>query len=121
MSDETLYGRLGGEESIAAVVDAFYDRVLADETVAHFFDDVDMQRQRAHQTQFLSSVAGGPVEYTGEEMHAAHDHLEIEPIHFDAIAGHLEATLREFDVAERDREAVLEAFGSYEDEIVAVA
>lgn len=47
---ETLYDRLGGRDAIAAVVDRFYDRMLADETVAHFFEDVDMQRQRAHQT-----------------------------------------------------------------------
>lgn len=56
---ETLYERLGGEDAIAAVVDEFYDRVVADEQVAYYFEDVDMQQQRAHQTQFISSVAGG--------------------------------------------------------------
>ena len=118
---ETLYERLGGEESIAAVVDRFYDRVLADEQVAYYFDDTDMQAQRAHQTQFISSVTGGPVEYTGEEMEAAHEGMGITPADFRAIATHLDETLAEFDVADEDREAVLEEVASYRDAIITAA
>ncbi|WP_306054938.1 group I truncated hemoglobin [Natronococcus wangiae] len=113
MSD-TLYDRLGGWDAIAAVVDRFYERMLEDDRVAHFFEDIDVQRQRAHQTQFLSAVAGGPVDYTGRDMEAAHAHLDIGRTEFDVVATHLE----EFDVDERDREAVLSEFGSYEDAIV---
>ena len=120
MSD-TLYERLGGTDGIEAVVDEFYDRVVADEQVAYYFDDVDMQQQRAHQTQFISSVAGGPVEYTGDDMKTAHDHLGITPSEFEAIAGHLEDALVEFDVDEDDRQAVLEAVASYQDAIVTAA
>ena len=115
---ETLYERLGGEDAIATVVDRFYERVLADETLAHFFEDVDMQKQRAHQTQFLSAVAGGPVDYAGRDMTTAHDHLEIGPDHFEAIATHLEETLESVGVEAADREAVISAFDSYEDAIV---
>lgn len=115
---DTLYERLGGEDAIAAVVDEFYDRVVADEQVAHYFEDVDMQAQRAHQAQFISSVTGGPVEYSGAEMAAAHAHLDITPADFRAIAAHLEAALVEFDVDEEDREAVLEEIASYRDDIV---
>ncbi|MCU4741250.1 group 1 truncated hemoglobin [Halobacteria archaeon AArc-m2/3/4] len=121
MSEQTLYERLGGEDAIAAVVDRFYERVLADDQLAGFFEDVDMQRQRAHQTQFLSAVAGGPVDYTGKDMQTVHADLEIRQSDFDAIATHLEETLVEFDVDDDDREAVLEAFGSYEDAIVMAA
>ncbi len=114
----TLYERLGGEDSIAAVVDSFYERVLADERVAHFFEDTDMQKQRAHQTQFLSSIAGGPVTYTGTEMDEAHEHLDIHQEHFDAIAELLEETMVEFEIDESDRNEVLEAFAQYEDAVV---
>ncbi len=115
---ETLYDRLGGEDAIAAVVDRFYERVIADEQVAHYFDDVDMQKQRAHQAQFISAVAGGPVDYSGEDMEAAHDDLGITKPDFDAIVAHLEASLEEFDVPADDRTAVLDAVGQYEDDIV---
>ncbi|WP_247003596.1 group I truncated hemoglobin [Halosolutus gelatinilyticus] len=118
---ETLYDRLGGEDAIAAVVDRFYGRLLEDDRVAHFFEDLDMQDQRAHQTQFLSSVADGPVEYSGADMESAHEHLEITPSDFDVIATHLEETLVEFDVDEADRAAVMEAVAGYEDDIVTAA
>ncbi len=114
----TLYDRLGGQEAIGAVVDEFYDRVLADDQLVHYFDDVDMTKQRAHQTQFLSAVAGGPVEYDGDDMRTAHEHLEINRADFGAIATHLEAALESFDVDREDIDAVLEAVGSYEDDIV---
>ncbi|ELZ45740.1 globin [Halorubrum distributum JCM 9100] len=45
MSNETLYERLGGEPAIGAIVSEFYDRVLADDRVNHYFDDVDMADQ----------------------------------------------------------------------------
>ncbi|MFC4436187.1 MULTISPECIES: group I truncated hemoglobin [Natrialbaceae] len=117
MSD-TLYDRLGGRDAIAAVVDRFYERMLEDERVAHFFEDIDVQRQRAHQTQFLSAVAGGPVDYAGRDMETAHAHLEITRAEFAVVATHLEETLEEFGVEEGDREAVLSAFGDYEEAIV---
>ena len=74
-NDGTLYERLGGNEAIASVVDEFYDRMLDDERIAGFFENVDMASQRAHQTQFLSSVTGGPVEYSGADMREAHEVL----------------------------------------------
>ena len=120
MSD-TLFERLGGKDGIEAVVDEFYDRVVADDQVAHYFEDVDMQQQRAHQAQFISSVAGGPVEYSGDDMKTAHEHLGITPSEFEAIAGHLEDALVAFDVDEDDRQAVLEAVASYQDDIVTAA
>ena len=118
---QTLYERLGGETAIAAVVDDFYERVLADERLAHFFAETDMEKQRAHQTQFLSAVAGGPVEYTGEDMAAVHARLEIDDADVDAIATRLEETLVAFDVDERDRADVLEAFESYREPVVSAS
>ena len=118
MSNETLYDRLGGEPAIGAVVDEFYDRVLADESVAHQFDDVDMSDQRSHQTKFISAVAGGPIQYEGDDMETAHEGLSITDAEFDAIAGHLDDALREFDVDDDDREAVLEAIEGFRDDVV---
>lgn len=120
MQDDTLYGRLGGRDAIEAVVDTFYDRVLADEDLRPFFEDVDMTAQRAHQTKFLSAVTGGPVAYDGADMAAAHDHLRIDHASFDAIAGHLDAALERHDVPEDDRTAVLDAVESYRDDVVTV-
>lgn len=63
-------------------------------------------------------MTGGPVEYTGEEMHAAHEGMGITEEEFDAIAGHLDDAFIEFDVSVEDRNAVLAEIASYEEDIV---
>lgn len=117
-TENTLYGRLGGREQIATVVDDFYDRVLSDDRLAGFFEEMDMTAQRAHMTQFLSSVAGGPVEYTGEEMRAAHEPLDLEQEHFDAVATHLEDSLRNCGVSEEEVDAVMAEVAAFEDDVL---
>ncbi len=118
MTDTTLYDRLGGEPAIGAVVTEFYDRVLDDDRVAHHFSDTDMAEQRAHQTQFLSAVTGGPLQYEGADMGTAHEGMGITDGEFDAIATHLDDALAAFDVDDEDREAVLAAVESYRESIV---
>jgi len=60
MSETSLYDKFGGEEVISKVVDEFYVRVLADESIHSFFAHTDMERQRMHQTKFISFALGGP-------------------------------------------------------------
>jgi hemoglobin len=96
------------------VVDTFYDRVLADDEINGHFEGMAMDDLRAHQTAFLSAVAGGPDEYSGKEMRAAHANLDLDESDFAAVAGHLGAALAAHGVRETDREAVLETVRSLE-------
>ena len=64
-----------GSRGLDAAVDVFYRKVLSDDRVSHFFDDVDMDRQIAKQKAFLTIIFGGPVAYTGKDMRAGHAHL----------------------------------------------
>jgi len=98
---EALYDRLGGEAAVAAAVDIFYRKVLADSTISGFFDNTDMDEQRAKQKSFLSMVFGGPKGYSGKDLREAHAPLMekgLTDTHFDAVANHLDATLRELSV-----------------------
>ena len=99
----SLYERLGGEAAVNAAVDIFYRKVLADSSISDFFDTTDMEEQRNKQKAFLSMVFGGPDEYSGKDMREAHAPLVekgLNDSHFDAVAGHLDATLRELGVAD---------------------
>ncbi len=103
----SLYDRLGGAFAIRSVTEAFYRKVLADDLLASYFDDVDMDRQLAKQTAFLTMALGGPNEYTGRDLRAAHAGLSgLGNQHFDGVVRHLAATLREFGVSEADIAAV---------------
>jgi hemoglobin len=114
----TLYERLGGGDAIEAVVDEFYEAVLADPQLAPYFEDVDVTRQRAHQTAFIAAVTGGPGTYDGDDMREAHAHLDLSAADFAAVAGHLNDALAECGVADDDRETVMSEVASLEPAIL---
>jgi hemoglobin len=100
---ESLFEQLGGFPAVDAAVDIFYRRVLADPRISSFFEDTDMDAQREKQKAFLSMVFGGPHEYKGKDLRTAHAKLVergLDDSHFDAVAEHLDATLRRLDVPE---------------------
>jgi hemoglobin len=118
---DSLYKRLGGAPAIKAAVDVFYGKVLADERIRHFFDGVDMDRQRAKQRGFLTMVTGGPNGYSGKDMREGHKHLVargLDDSHVDAVVENLAATLRELGVSEDDIAAVGTLANSVRDDVL---
>ncbi|WP_216827336.1 group I truncated hemoglobin [Alkalihalobacterium elongatum] len=116
---QTLYEKVGGEDTIAKVVDYFYNElVLKDDTVNHFFKDTDMEKQRLHQTKFISYALGGPNTYSGQSMAKAHEGMNIQPEHFNAIAKHLHDALAHFGVSEADIDEALSKVASLRDDIM---
>ena len=89
----SLYEELGGRAAIAAVVEEFYARVIADPTLAPMFAGTDLDRLRRHQAAFLVAALGGPNEYRGRGMRQAHTGLNITAAQFGAVAGHLSDAL----------------------------
>lgn len=117
--EQTLYEKIGGQEAIAKVVDYFYSElVLKDEKVKHFFENTDMEKQRLHQTKFISFALGGPNQYSGESMAKAHEGMNLQPEHFNAIAHHLHDALAHFGVSEKDIDQALTKVESLRDDIL---
>jgi hemoglobin len=94
----TIYDAIGGPTAVAAAVDDFYARVLADPSLAPFFTDIDLSRLRSHQRAFIAAAIGGPEIYAGRDMGAAHAGLGITDADFDAVVGHLVDTLASLGV-----------------------
>jgi hemoglobin len=118
MGETSLYDEIGGRDAVEAVVDDFYDRVLDDDRLAGYFEGVAMGDLRAHQVAFVSAVAGGPAEYTGEDMRTAHAHLDIDDGDFDAVADHLEIALRENGLRGDHVAAIMREVAALRDPIV---
>lgn len=99
----SLYEKLGGAAAVDLAVDKFYDKVLADDRIRHFFANTDMARQRQHQKAFLTLAFGGANHYSGKGMREAHAplvaRLGLNESHFDAVVENLAATLGELGVA----------------------
>jgi hemoglobin len=115
---KTLYEELGGQQAIERIVDDFYKRVLADDTISHFFAHTDMEKQRRHQTDFISYALGGPKHYTGHSMEKAHAGLNLQPEHFDAIVKHLREALAAYGVSPKDLNAVLGHVASLKEDVL---
>lgn len=117
--EQSLYEKVGGEEAIAKVVDYFYSElVLKDPTVNQFFEETDMEKQRQHQTKFISFALGGPKQYSGQSMAKAHEGMNLQPEHFNAIVKHLHDALAHFGVNESDIDTALTKVASLRDDII---
>ena len=80
----TLYDWAGGREPIGRMLNAFYDRVEADELLAPVFDGAVSAAHREAVTAWWSEVFGGPADYTArhggyENMLARHRGLGDHP------------------------------------------
>ena len=98
---DNLFEKIGGDAAVNAAVDIFYRKVLADDRINMFFEDVDMEKQAAKQKAFLTVAFGGPNNYSGKDMRDGHAHLVergLNDSHFDAVMEHLGATLKELNV-----------------------
>ena len=106
----TLFDKLGGKAAVDLAVDKFYEKVLSDERIKHFFEGIDMVKQRAHQKAFLTYAFGGTSQYDGRYMREAHQDLVekrgLSGEHFDAVAENLLEALKEMGISQELRNEV---------------
>lgn len=99
----SLFGRIGGEDAIMAAVSLFYEKVLADASLAPFFAGLDMPKLVDKQVAFMTMAFGGPHSYTGRDLALAHAPLVargLSDLHFDKVAECLRSSLQELEVSE---------------------
>jgi len=116
---QSLFERIGGMPAVNAAVDIFYQKVLADDSIKHFFAHIDMTKQRGKLKAFLAYAFGAPLNYTGKSMHDAHAYMQLTEAHFNAVAGHLVATLQELNVPQNLIDEVVAIALSVKGDIVA--
>ncbi len=101
IKDGSLYERIGGQRAIDAAVDIFYDKILKDNRIKHFFDEVDTERLRNKQKAYLTFAFGGESQYNGNPLGEAHQmavESGLSDEHFDAFIEILGETLHELNV-----------------------
>jgi hemoglobin len=115
-----LYERLGGIESIAAVVEDFRDRVAKDDRINQKFAKTDLVRLRQMLIDQICEAAGGPCKYTGRSMKEAHAGMKVTTREFDALVQDLVATLNHFKVGKSEQDEILDVLGPLQTDIVEV-
>lgn len=111
---ENLYELIGGQKTVTAAIDRFYEKVLADENLRSFFKESDMAHLRSRQVMFVSMLLGGTV-YTGKDISRAHaavrDH-GLSDAQFDLFLAHFRAALEEVGVEPENAAKVIEPLES---------
>jgi hemoglobin len=117
--EKSLYQQLGGKAAIDAAVEAFYVKVLADDRIKHFFEDINMNKQRRKQKEFLYAALGGPIPWTGKDLRKAHSHIPgLNESHFNAVAEDLQQTLEDLKVKKEVINQVMAAVGSLKADVL---
>ncbi|HKE04355.1 MAG TPA: group 1 truncated hemoglobin, partial [Blastocatellia bacterium] len=114
----SLYDRLGGMAAISAVVDDFAATVLADTRINKKFAKTDAPRLLANLKDFVCNATGGPCQYNGLSMKAAHEHMRVTGGEFNALVEDLVKSLDKFNVGEREKSDLLGALAGLKGDIV---
>ncbi len=123
-AEPTLYERLGGVYSIAAVVDDFIERLLINDTlianpaIAEARDSVPKAGLKYRVTELVCEATGGPCKYTGRSMKDSHAHLNISEQQWQAMSTDFKATLDAFNVPDAEQEELFAIVESTKGDIV---
>jgi len=121
---KSLYDRLGGAYAIAAVVDAFIEKLLVNDTlnanpaISEARARVPKAGLKFQVTALVCQVTGGPQMYTGRSMKDAHRHLHITEAEWDAMVHDFVAVLDQFKVPKAEQAELLTIVGSTRGDIV---
>jgi hemoglobin len=118
--EKTLYERLGALDAITAVVEAFRDRVAADDRINLKFARTDLERLKKMLIDQVCEATGGPCHYNGRSMKQAHAGMKVTTGEFNALVEDLVATLNQFNVPKAEQNELLEILGPLKSEIVEV-
>lgn len=120
----SLYDRLGGAYTIAGVIDDFIDRlfidpiITANKKVAAEIGRINKAGLKYLLTEMVCEESGGPQKYTGRSMKESHEHMNITEAEWLAMVKDFLATLKKFNVLEKEQNELLAIVGSTKKDIV---
>lgn len=102
MEKKSLYERIGGHPTLEKVHQSFYDKVYAHPWLSKFFAGTERKFIEGQQTDFMSSVMGGPENYYRKRPQEAHRHMMITEELFELRSSLLRDALKECNVPEAE-------------------
>ena len=114
----SLYQRLGGKESITAVVDTFVGKVGAGKRINGFFASTDLAKLKMHLVNQICEASGGPCKYTGRTMKQTHAGMGVTDAAFGALVEDLVSALDHHKVGKTEKDELLAVLGPMKGDIV---
>jgi hemoglobin len=103
----SLYERLGGSDGIRAIAKDLVALHLRNPRIAPRFAASDAARVEDAAATFFISGTGGPNEYRGKDMRAAHRGMNIDAAELVAVLDDALEALRRNRIPQREQEEVL--------------
>jgi hemoglobin len=101
MQDPSLYERIGGQQTIAAVVDDAIATLAADTRINRRFRNASLPDLRRQLVELACLRTGGPCVYTGRDMATVHEGLYITVDEFEALVEDFGRSLDRFSPGTR--------------------
>lgn len=100
---DSLLVKLGGNAALKAAVEEFYKRLLLDQDLAPFFEDINMAKLKMHQIKFMQVAFDQILEDMDVaaimlEKHASLFSRGLNETHFDKVAVHFVETLQSLGI-----------------------
>jgi hemoglobin len=106
-NNREVFDAVGGRPVVEKVHKLFYDKLFQHEWLGLFFEGLDQEFIESQQTDFMSSVSGGPKSYVGQAPLQSHMHMYLTEEIFELRASLLDESIREAGVSDAAREAWL--------------
>lgn len=116
----SLYDRLGRHEGIARITRTLIDNHMANPLVSVRYAGRDMQKIETRVVEFFCAGAGGPETYTGKDMLATHQGMNISEQEFVAVIDDAMAALETNGIDPATRADVLAILWSLKGEVIRV-
>lgn len=115
---ESLFLRLGGEQTLHATINGLYERIVKDEDLRLFFENVDLALLKKHQNAFMALLFTDSLRTDDitDMLYRVHKRLfdsGVGVLHFDKIAIHFKETLQGLKLEEELVSEAFEVIGSY--------
>lgn len=115
---EPFYQALGGKPGIEKIVAIFLPIVLADGRIKQAFKDTDAGKLAALLEEHFCELSGGPCEYSGKNMKAAHEEMHITNAQFNALAEDLQSAMEQQGVPSRVQNRLMAKLAPMQRDIV---
>ena len=120
-SEKTLYARLDGYDTLAAIVDEFLQTLSSEPQMVRFSAAMNLESRRRNRQltlDYLCAATCGPALYLGKDMKISHAGLGISASDWKIAMDHIEHALVKFKVPERETKELLALFVGLADQIV---
>lgn len=121
MSDQSLYQRLGGYDSLVAFANDLLPRLQGDSQLGRFWEhrgDDGIAREKQLLVDFLAANSGGPMYYTGRDMKTSHVGMRISESDWGRFLEHAGATMQALELPQQECDDIVAFVLTLKDDIV---